>query len=72
MSPLLAQAASEQIDVIKADLARLGPLRDISFKGVSAEGWDVYDVMFEEGELEWRFTLAADGKFAGILIRPPL
>ncbi|WP_246787806.1 MerR family transcriptional regulator [Agrobacterium sp. AGB01] len=72
MSPLLAQAASEQIDVIKADLARLGPLRDISFKGVSAEGWDVYDVRFEEGELEWRFTLAADGKFAGILIRPPL
>lgn len=72
MSEPLAAAAREQITSIQADLQRLGDLEGITFKGVSAEGWDVYDVRFAQGELEWRFTLAADGKFGGIFIRPPL
>jgi hypothetical protein len=72
MSPPLAAAAREQSAMIKADLDRMGPLRDISFKGVTAEGWDVYDVTFENGNLEWSFALAADGRFGGMFIRPAL
>jgi len=70
MSPPLAAAAREQSAMIKADLDRMGPLRDICFKGVTAEGWDVYDVTFDNGHLEWSFALAADGRFGGIFIRP--
>lgn len=72
MSPPLAALAREQAAMIKADLDRMGPLRDMSFKGVTAEGWDVYDVAFDNGHLEWSFALAADGRFGGIFIRPSL
>jgi DNA-binding transcriptional MerR regulator len=72
MTPPLATAAREQSATIQADLERMGPLQEISFKGVSAEGWDVYDVRFDNGDLEWRFSLAADGKFNGIFIRPSI
>lgn len=70
MAPPLAALAREQSDMIKADLDRMGPLKDLSFKGVTAEGWDVYDVSFDYGNLEWSFILAADGKFSGMFIRP--
>ncbi|WP_075214885.1 MerR family transcriptional regulator [Mongoliimonas terrestris] len=72
MVPLLASAAREQAAVIQAELERLGPLRDLSFKGVSADGWDVYDVSFENGSQEWSFALAADGRLGGLLVRPSL
>lgn len=72
MVPPLADAAREQSAMIRIDLDRMGPLKDLSFKGVTAGGWDVYDVSFENGRLEWSFALAADGRFGGILIRPLL
>ncbi|MBB3656507.1 hypothetical protein FHX15_001735 [Rhizobium sp. BK650] len=70
MAPPLAALVREQFPVIKADLDRMGPLKDLSFKGVTAEGWDVYEVSFDKGNLEWSFILAADGKFSGMFIRP--
>jgi DNA-binding transcriptional MerR regulator len=72
MTPPLATAAQEQSAMIKADLERMGPLKDISFKGVTEGGWDVYDVSFDKGHLEWSFVLAEDGRFSGIFIRPSL
>ncbi|AYG69661.1 MULTISPECIES: MerR family transcriptional regulator [unclassified Rhizobium] len=72
MMPPLATAAREQSAMIQADLERMGPLKDMSFKGVTDCGWDVYDVSFERGHLEWSFALAADGRFSGIFIRPSL
>ncbi|MGO4485250.1 MerR family transcriptional regulator [Rhizobium pisi] len=72
MMPPLATAAREQSAMIQADLERMGPLKDMSFKGVTDCGWDVYDVCFEKGRLEWSFALAADGRFSGIFIRPSL
>ncbi|NRP70672.1 Mercuric resistance operon regulatory protein [Ensifer psoraleae] len=72
MSPPLAELAREQAATIEADLARLGPLQSVSFKGVAQDGWDVYDVKFANGALEWAFALGADGKFSGIYLRPLL
>lgn len=72
MTPPLAQAAQEQREYIRADLTEKGSLLDVSFLGVNQQGWDVYDVTFENGKVEWSFVLAADGRFSGMLIRPTL
>lgn len=70
MRPPLEVVARDQYTMIKADLDRLGQLNDLSFKGVTSEGWDVYDASFDNGHLECSFILADDGKFSGILFRP--
>ncbi|MGZ2485322.1 DNA-binding transcriptional MerR regulator [Rhizobium pisi] len=69
MVPALADAGREQMPMIRADLERAGALRSISFRGVSSDGWDVYDVAFENAAMEWRFALAADGRFSGLFFR---
>lgn len=69
MTPPLAAIAREQAEIILDELQRLGALKDMTFKGVTDDGWDVYDVDFEKGRQEWSFSLAADGKFDGILFR---
>jgi DNA-binding transcriptional MerR regulator len=70
MSAPLASLVRERIATIQADLERMGSLQGASFKGVSQDGWDVYDVRFARGEMEWRFALAPDGKFNGLFLRP--
>ena len=70
MMPALALAAREQSAVIQTELKTMGEIREISFKSVNPEGWDVYDVTFDNGKLEWRFILASDGRFGGIFFRP--
>lgn len=72
MTPPLAQLAREQCSTIRADLSRMGSSQDVSFKSVSQHGWDVYDANFENGKVEWRFILTADGRFSSMLIRPSL
>lgn len=70
MAPALAELARQQRDIIQADLARAGDLNDISFRGVSQAGWDVYDVRFANTNMEWSFILGADGKISGLYLRP--
>lgn len=70
MAPALAELARQQRDIIRADLARAGDLKDISFRGVSQAGWDVYDVRFANTTMEWSFILGADGKISGLYLRP--
>lgn len=69
MTPPLAAIAREQAEIIRGELQRLGALKDMTFKGVTDDGWDVYDVDFEKGRQEWSISLAADGRFDGILFR---
>lgn len=38
---------------------RFGALKSVAFKGVSPEGWEVYDVSFENARAEWRIAPAA-------------
>lgn len=69
MSDALAAATREQSAVIKEDLERAGSLKGVAFKGVSPDGWDVYDVEFEHCAMEWRFAIGDDGKLSGAFIR---
>ncbi|MGI6246506.1 MAG: MerR family transcriptional regulator [Pseudochelatococcus sp.] len=72
MTSPLADVARAQTEAIRDELARLGALRAIAFRGVNPQGWDVYEVTFENGKQEWAFTLAADGRFSGLYARPTL
>ena len=41
----------------------------VAFKGVSPEGWDVYEVEFENSAMEWSFVIGDDDKLSGAFIR---
>ena len=69
MAPALAELARQQRDIIQADLARAGDLKDISFRGVSQAGLDVYDVRFANTSMEWGISLGGDGKISGLYLR---
>jgi DNA-binding transcriptional MerR regulator len=69
MSEALAAATREQSGLIKGDVERAGALKGLAFKGVSPEGWDVYDVEFENSAMEWSFVIGDDDKLSGAFIR---
>jgi CubicO group peptidase (beta-lactamase class C family) len=70
MSPGLATATRQQLPQIQANIIRLGAVKTISFKGVGPAGADIYEVKFENGSLEYRIFVAADGKIEGANMRP--
>jgi serine-type D-Ala-D-Ala carboxypeptidase/endopeptidase len=47
----------------------LGTWRSLAFKGVGPGGADIYELKFDNGTLDWRISLAADGKVSGIGLR---
>ncbi len=49
---------------------RLGALRAMSFRGVTALGSDIYMAHFANGTAEWRISLANDGKVERIALGP--
>lgn len=67
MTEELASVARPQIPDIQRQFAKLGSLRSISFRGVGLQGWDVYEVKFENGVATWRLCLEPDGKISGLL-----
>lgn len=69
MSPELAEISRPQVTKIKGDLDRLSPLESISFMGVGAQGWDMYQVKFANGVTVWRINLLPDGKVGGLLFQ---
>lgn len=70
MTPLLAEAVREQLALSTSIIAAKGELQTVQFKGVADEGWDVYSLEFEKGEMEMRFVLNTDGKLSGLFMRP--
>jgi DNA-binding transcriptional MerR regulator len=72
MSPPLAALAHEQFETIQASLKQGGALTDLSFKGVTDDGWDVYAVQFENAKMEWGFVMAPNNKISGLYMRPAL
>jgi DNA-binding transcriptional MerR regulator len=70
MSPPLAELAREQFDMIQANLAKAGALTGVAFRGVGQSGLDVYDVRFENADMEWGFGLGPDGKISALYLRP--
>ncbi len=70
MNDPLAQLVREQLPMIVPELERLGDIEKIDFKGVGPDGFDVFDVRFENGALEWGLCQAVDGKLSGLYLRP--
>ena len=70
MNEPLAQLVREQLPMIVPELERLGDITTIAFKGVGSDGFDVFEVRFENGALEWGLSQAADGKLSGLYLRP--
>jgi DNA-binding transcriptional MerR regulator len=69
MSTQLAMVTREQAPIVTAELGLAGALQAIRFKGIGRDGWDVYDVNFANGDMEWRIVLASDGRIEGLSLR---
>jgi CubicO group peptidase (beta-lactamase class C family) len=70
MSPTLAANTRQQLPQIQGLLGRFGALQSLSFKGVAPNGADIYQLKFENGSLEYKILLGADGKVEGAGFRP--
>ena len=70
MSTGLATATRQQLPQMQASLTQLGALKNLTFKGVGPGGADIYQARFENGSLEYRIWLAADGKVEAANMRP--
>jgi hypothetical protein len=67
MESMLADVTRQQEAQIKVFAAQLGAVQSIKFVGVGKQGWDVYDVTFANGSLQYRIMLADNGKIAGMM-----
>jgi hypothetical protein len=70
MTPELAEIARPQAEHIEGLIGGLGTLQSITFKAVGPGGFDIYEVKFDHGSLDWRILLDGEGKVAGEVLRP--
>lgn len=70
MMPHYADINREQLPMLQAALARLGPLQSISFKGVGPAGEDIYDVKFDSESREFKILLESDGRIHAAQFSP--
>ncbi|MBO3759476.1 MerR family transcriptional regulator [Ciceribacter sp. L1K22] len=66
MTPELACIAREQSETAGPFLRGMGTLRDLKFKKVTEQGWDLYEAAFDNGHLYWSFILNDDQKVSGL------
>jgi hypothetical protein len=62
MTPALAEAVRPQMSVIRSELTALGPLKSLTFMRIDRVGAEIYRTTFEQGALEWAFSVNADGQ----------
>jgi hypothetical protein len=70
MTPEVAAAARQQLQLNQAILAKLGALRAMSFRGVTPLDNDIYMTYFAGGSAEWRIGLLPDGKIGRLALGP--
>jgi hypothetical protein len=70
MTSEVAAQTRQQLPFNQAIVTRLGALRAVSFRGVSALGSDVYMAHFANGSAEWRIGLVKDGTIGRIALGP--
>jgi hypothetical protein len=70
MTSEVAALTRQQLPFNHAILARLGELRAVSFRGVSALGSDIYIAHFTNGTAEWRIGLVKEGAIGRIALGP--
>ena len=66
IEPPLADALRKSDVQIKAVVEQLGALQSTKFVGVGKMGWDIYEVTFEKGAMQYRIMMADNGKIAGL------
>lgn len=69
MTPEVADITRQQLPFDQAILARLGALRAISFRGVTALDSDIYVAQFANGSAEWRIGVR-NGTITKIALGP--
>jgi BlaR1 peptidase M56 len=70
MTPQVAAYTRQQFLLNRAVLARLGTLRGMSFRAVTANSNDLYIAHFTNGSAEWRIGLVKQGKIGRIALGP--
>jgi beta-lactamase regulating signal transducer with metallopeptidase domain len=70
MTAEVAGDTRRQLLLNQAILAKLGPVRAMSFRGVTPFGSDIYMVQFAKGSAEWRIALLKDGRIGRIALGP--
>jgi BlaR1 peptidase M56 len=70
MTSEVAAQTRRALALDQAILTKLGALRAVSFRGVSALGSDVYIAHFANGSAEWRIGLAKDGTIGRMALGP--
>jgi hypothetical protein len=70
MTSEVAAQTRQQLPFNQAILSRLGPLRAVSFRGVTSMGSDIYMAHFANGTAEWRIALVKDGVIGRIALGP--
>jgi hypothetical protein len=70
MSPEVAAQTRAQLPMDRAILGKLGALRAVSFRGVTALDTDIYVAHFANGSAEWRIGLGKDGTIGRIALGP--
>jgi serine-type D-Ala-D-Ala carboxypeptidase/endopeptidase len=68
-APDFAALARQNAALTEGLIASLGALQSVTFKGVGPLGGDIYELKFDNGTVDWRILLAADGKVASVGIR---
>jgi beta-lactamase regulating signal transducer with metallopeptidase domain len=71
MTAALAADTQRLLPRRQALLAALGAVRELSFRGVTPGGADIYLVRFANGAAEWQITLAGEGRIASVALGPP-
>ena len=70
MTSEVAAQTQQRLPFNQAIVARLGPLRALSFRGVTSLGNDIYMAHFANGSAEWRIGLGKDGTIGRIALGP--
>ncbi len=71
LGPAMEEATLQQRAQIQALIERMGALKSLAFVGVGQNGWDVYDVTFAHGKVQWEIApLSAEGKVTGEVYHP--
>ncbi len=70
MTAEVAAQTRAQLPMEQAIVSRLGALRAVSFRGVTAAGNDIYMAHFANGTAEWRIGLVKDGMIGRIALGP--
>jgi bla regulator protein blaR1 len=67
MESMLADVTRKQESAITAMNEQLGAVQSVKFAGVGQQGWDIYEVTYAKGTLQYRLKLSGNGKIEGLM-----